>query len=205
MPLSNYTELRASIADTLNRDDLTNAIPDFIKLAEAQLGRDLRHWRMEDRATSLVDAQYTALPNNFISPIRITIPANPSYTLELVSPFEISKLRMDNSDTTGRPRFYAVVDGAFEVFPTPDADYTVELVYYEAIPDIAINNTNWLLTHYPDAYLYSSLIHSSPYLQDDQRIAVWNTLYLNSVSAINLEGERARTSGSGRRIQIRSY
>jgi len=34
MPLSNYTELRASIADTLNRDDLTNAIPDFITLAE---------------------------------------------------------------------------------------------------------------------------------------------------------------------------
>ena len=44
MPLSNYTELTASIADTLNRDDLTAVIPDFIKLAEAQLNRDLRHW-----------------------------------------------------------------------------------------------------------------------------------------------------------------
>tara|TARA_Y100000361_G_C11116812_1_gene320863 strand:- start:435 stop:1052 length:618 start_codon:yes stop_codon:yes gene_type:complete len=205
MPLSNYTELQASIADTLNRDDLTNAIPDFIKLAEAQLGRDLRHWRMEDRANAVADAQYLALPNNFIAPIRITIPASPSYTLELVSPFQISKLRMENSDNTGRPEYYAVVDGAFELYPTPDADYTVELVYYEAIPDIAVNTTNWLLTNYPDAYLYGTLIHSSPYLQEDQRVAVWNTLYLNSVSAINLEGERARTSGSGRRIQIRSY
>tara|TARA_R100000353_G_scaffold4395_1_gene6492 strand:- start:276 stop:893 length:618 start_codon:yes stop_codon:yes gene_type:complete len=205
MPLSNYTELQASIADTLNRDDLTNAIPDFIKLAEAQLGRDLRHWRMEDRANAVADAQYLALPNNFIAPIRITIPASPSYTLELVSPFQISKLRMENSDNTGRPEYYAVVDGAFELYPTPDADYTVELVYYEAIPDISVNTTNWLLTNYPDAYLYGTLIHSSPYLQEDQRVAVWNTLYLNSVSAINLEGERARTSGSGRRIQIRSY
>jgi len=205
MPLTNYTELQASIADTLNRDDLTSQIPDFIKLAEAQLSRDLRHWRMEDRAVATVDSQYTALPNNFISPVRITITASPSYTLELVGPFEISKLRMENQDTLGRPRFYAVVDGSFEVYPTPDADYVLELVYYEGIPDIATNGTNWLLTHYPDAYLYSSLIHSSPYLQEDQRIAVWNTLYLNSVSAINLEGERARTSGSGRRIQIRSY
>tara|TARA_R110002012_G_scaffold92411_1_gene224451 strand:- start:1060 stop:1677 length:618 start_codon:yes stop_codon:yes gene_type:complete len=205
MPLSNYTELRASIADTLNRDDLTSAIPDFITLAEAQLSRDLRHWRMEDRANATMDQQYTTLPLNFISPIRITIPASPSYTLELVSPFELSKLRMENSATTGRPQFYAVVDGAFEVFPTPDADYTVELVYYESIPDLATNTTNWLLTNYPDAYLYSSLIHSSPFLQEDQRVAVWNTLYLNAVSAINLEGERARTSGSGRRIQIRSY
>ena len=35
MALSNYTELQASIADTLNRDDLTAVIPDFVRLAEA--------------------------------------------------------------------------------------------------------------------------------------------------------------------------
>ncbi len=205
MPLSNYTELRASIADTLNRDDLTNVIPDFITLAEAQLNRDLRHWQMEDRVIATANQQYLSLPNNFISPIRIIMTTSPTHTMELVSPFAISKLRMDNSDALGRPEFYAVVDGSFELFPTPDADYVVELVYYENIPDLAANNTNWLLTNYPDAYLYGSLLHSSPYLQEDQRVAVWNTLYLNAVSAINLEGERARTSGSGRRIQIRSY
>ena len=87
MPLTNYTELKASIADTLNRTDLTAVIPDFIRLAEAQLSRDLRHWRMEDRATATVDTQYTALPLDFISPIRITIPASPSHTLQLISPF----------------------------------------------------------------------------------------------------------------------
>ena len=36
MPLSNYTELQASIADTLNRDDLTNQIPDFISLVKKE-------------------------------------------------------------------------------------------------------------------------------------------------------------------------
>lgn len=205
MPLSNYTELTASIADTLNRDDLTAVIPDFIKLAEAQLNRDLRHWQMEDRVIATADQQYLSLPNNFISPIRITMTASPTHTLELISPFDISKMRMQNSDNLGRPEFYAVVDGSFELYPTPDADYVVELVYYENIPDISANTTNWLLTNYPDAYLYGSLLHSSPYLQEDQRVAVWNALYLNAVSAINLEGERARTSGSGRRIQIRSY
>ena len=205
MPLSNYTELTASIADTLNRDDLTAVIPDFIKLAEAQLNRDLRHWQMEDRVIATANQQYLTLPNNFISPIRITMTASPTHTLELISPFDISKMRMQNSDNVGRPEFYAVVDGSFELYPTPDADYVVELVYYENIPDIAANTTNWLLTNYPDAYLYGSLLHSSPYLQEDQRVAVWNALYLNAVSAINLEGERARTSGSGRRIQIRSY
>jgi len=35
MALTTYTELKASIADWLNRSDLTAAIPDFISLAEA--------------------------------------------------------------------------------------------------------------------------------------------------------------------------
>lgn len=205
MALSNYNELKASIADFLNRDDLTAVIPDFIKLAETQMSRDLRHWRQEDRATALVDQQYASLPLNFIEPIRVTIPANESHTLELVSTFEISKLRAEASNKTGRPLNYAVLDQSFELFPTPDADYTVELVYYESIPELGTLTTNWVLTYFPDAYLYGSLMQSSPYLQEDQRVQVWNALYQNAVSAINLEGASAKSSGSGRRIQIRSY
>ena len=42
MALSTYTELKASVADWLNRTDLTSVIPDFIALAEAQIERTLR-------------------------------------------------------------------------------------------------------------------------------------------------------------------
>lgn len=42
MSLSNYTELKTSIANYLNRNDLTNVIPDFITLTEDRLNRDLR-------------------------------------------------------------------------------------------------------------------------------------------------------------------
>tara|TARA_Y100000592_G_scaffold30936_1_gene49300 strand:+ start:466 stop:1083 length:618 start_codon:yes stop_codon:yes gene_type:complete len=205
MALATYNDLKASIADTLNRDDLTNQIPDFIKLGESQLIRDIRHWRMEDRVVATVNSQYTALPTNFIEPIRLTIPAPETHTLELVSPMEVAKLREGANDTTGRPQQYAVVDGAFEVFPKPDADYTVELVYYEEIPDLATNNTNWVLTYFPNSIFYGSLLHSAPFLQEDARVQVWNALYQQAISAINLEGEAARSSGSGRAIKIRSY
>ena len=43
MALNTYTALKTSIADFLNRDDLTSVIPDFIALAEAQINRDVRH------------------------------------------------------------------------------------------------------------------------------------------------------------------
>ena len=56
MSLSNYTGLKASIADFLNRDDLTAVIPDFITLAEAQINRDIRHFKMEARSSGQQDA-----------------------------------------------------------------------------------------------------------------------------------------------------
>lgn len=206
MPLTTYDELKASIADFLNRDDLTAVIPDFILLSEAQMNREVRHYRMEKRATALLDNQYTGLPTDFLQPIRFVITGSDVSTLEQASALEISKLREANNDTTGTPTTYSILDSSIEVFPKPDATYTLELLYYEKID--ALNNsnpTNWLLNNYPDAYLYGALLHSSPYLQEDVRIQTWSALYQKAISDINSESERSKTSASGRRIRIRSY
>jgi len=205
MALSNYTELQASIADTLNRDDLTTVIPDFVRLAEAQLNRVVRHWRMEDRVIATVDSQYTALPTNFLEPIRMLKTSGKLEVLENGGALEISKLREAANDTSGIPRIYVILDQSFEVFPKPDSDITLELTYFEEIPQLSINGTNWLLTYYPDAYLYGSLLHSASYLQEGNRIQEWGALYQSAISAINQDGERAKNGGSGRRIKIRSY
>ena len=205
MALSNYTELQASIADTLNRDDLTAVIPDFVRLAEAQLNRVVRHWRMEDRVIATVDSQYTALPTNFLEPIRMLKTSGKLEVLENGGALEISKLREAANDTSGIPRIYVILDQSFEVFPKPDSDITLELTYFEEIPRLSINGTNWLLTYYPDAYLYGSLLHSASYLQEGNRIQEWGALYQSAISAINQDGERAKNGGSGRRIKIRSY
>ena len=71
MPLTTYDELKASIADFLNRSDLTNAIPDFISLAEKRLNRDIRHWRMENRATASASGRYSVLPTDYVEAIRL--------------------------------------------------------------------------------------------------------------------------------------
>lgn len=205
MALANYDDLKASIADFLNRDDLTAVIPDFITMAEAGLNRQIRHWRMEDRATALLDTQYTALPLNFLEPIRMSLSAGNTHTLELVGVQEITDLRANALNTSGRPRYFAILDQSIEVYPAPDGDYTMELVYYETLPSLETNSTNWLMTNYPDAYLYGSLLHSAPYLQEDVRLQTWSALYQSVVSAINQDAERAKTGGSGRRMKIRSY
>ena len=42
MALDTFAGLKATIADYLNRDDLTSIVPSFISLAEAKFNRKLR-------------------------------------------------------------------------------------------------------------------------------------------------------------------
>ena len=56
MAFSNYTELQTSVADWLDRDDLTARIPDFITLAEARFNRLLRIRSMETEAEQVTVA-----------------------------------------------------------------------------------------------------------------------------------------------------
>ncbi len=65
MALTNYTELQASIADFLNRSDLTSVIPDFITMAEADMNRTLRIKEMSVRTRAPLNSQYLKLPVDF--------------------------------------------------------------------------------------------------------------------------------------------
>jgi len=206
MSISTYDELKTSIADFLNRDDLTSVIPTFITLAETNINRDVRHWRMEKRATANLDTQYTALPLDFLEPIRLTLNTANSDTLESVGNFEISTIRSEIANATGKPKYFSILDGSIEVAPTPDATYTLETLYFAKVPNLNSGNTsNWILTYHPDLLLYGALMHSAPYLSDDNRIPVWASLYASAVNSINEENEKANSGGSGRRMKIRSF
>jgi len=206
MALSNYSELQTSIAEFLNRDDLTAKIPDFIVLAEAQMNAELRHWRMEKRATASLDSQYTAVPVDFIQPVRFSITGSTISSLSQTDSKTITDLRTANNNPSGRPTEYTILDGSIEVYPIPDATYTLELLYYEKLDALnSGNTTNWVLTTYPNAYLYGSLLHSAPYLMEDQRINTWATFYQKAINDINAEAVNSKTAAAGRRIKIRSY
>lgn len=206
MPITTYSELQTVIADFLDRDDQTTRIQTFIDLAEAAMDRQVRHWRMERRSIALADTQYTAFPNDFLEPVRFVLKANPPSAVELIGQGEMMDRRLASADTAGKPRYYAITDGTIELFPTPDTGYDLEMTYYAAIPKLSASTaTNWVLQYHPDAYLYGALIHSAPFLGEDARIQTWAALFQSSIDAINIENERAKTGGSGRRLTIRSY
>lgn len=203
MSIDTYANLQSTISDWLNRDDLTAVIPSFISLAEADISRTLRDYRMEKRSTALVDAQYSALPTDWIETIRVQITGDTS-RLELVSDGALADMRAQRNDAGGKPTHYAHTAGGLELFPTPDAEYTIEIVYFAKVPALSVSaTTNWLLSAAPDVYLYGALTQSAPYLKDDQRAPVWAGLYQNAITSLNTASERSRYSGTGLRLRIR--
>lgn len=205
MAITNYTNLQSTIADYLNRDDLTSVIPVFIQLAEAQMNRDIRHYEMEARSTGVQDAgdEYMQVPSTWLENIRAHVQGGGTTPLDLISRAAMADKRAGQEDTSGRPEYYCMADGQFQLYPTPDAEYTIELLFYEKIPALATNSTNWLLEEHPDVYLYGSLIHSAPYLAEDERATIWTQLYAAAAKRVIDSSEQARMSGSGLTLKVR--
>jgi hypothetical protein len=206
MAITNYTNLQTAIADFLNRDDLTSIIPTFIQMAEAQLNREVRHWKMEARTSGQQSAgdQYMQVPSDWLETIRLHLTGSGTSALTLASRAAIADIRAKNENvSTVLPYYYCHADGQFELYPTPTENTDFELLYYQKIPDLATNSTNWLLTDAPDVYLYGALLHSAPYLAEDARVAVWAQMYSAAVQNVNSASEKARYSGSGMTLKVR--
>ena len=85
MALSTYSELKTSIGLWLNRDDLTDQIPDFINFAEKQMQRQIRHYKMVERSSGEIDSQYSAVPADWLETIRFSITYGDGFALELTT------------------------------------------------------------------------------------------------------------------------
>ena len=193
-----YASLQAAVTEYLARDQdptLIARIPTFIQLAESKFNRQLFVRQMEQRATALVnlassEPEFISLPSDFQSMRRVrlsSVTGKPA--LEFRSGAQIDEYRFETFNVSGRPRYFTVFGDELEIAPTPDAAYTIEMVYRRNIPPLAESDPNWLLTLAPDLYLYGALLESAPYIKEDGRIQTWGlgfTAALNDLNSLGL-------------------
>lgn len=205
MSISTYSDLKTAVSDWLNRDDLAAVVPTFISLAEADISRRLKHWRMEMRSTAPFASRFTALPVDWNSTVSLSLNIDGrDQPIRLASVADIADQRSTSSVGSGRPELYAITGGQIELFPAPAISYSAELVYLASVPALTTAApTNWLLTLSPDLYLYGALVQSAPYLKDDQRAPIWAGLYQSALDGLNASSDEQRYSGTGLRLKNR--
>lgn len=185
MSFSTYSGLKASIADYVNRTDLTSVIPDFITLAEAMMNNGdpsndvepIRVRQMEATATGTPSSGSFTLATDFQEMIRATYVGTVRVPLTYATPNDLDAMFGDVA--SGDPQFYSIIGTSFQLRPTGTS--TVSYTYYQTIPALATTDPNWLLTKAPTVYLYGSLFQYSIYNQDADFGAAMINLYRGAV------------------------
>lgn len=198
--LDTYANLKTAIAAWLwrpNDTDLTAQVPDFIALAEAEMNRRIKTRRKTIRAEATISAEFIDLPSDYDSPISFVIEStDPVTRLTYIDPDKATELKSTTYTSAGVPVYYSIVGDEFEIIPAPDGSYTGELTYRQKITALSDSNTtNWVLTGHPDLYLYGALKHAAPWLQDDERIAVWGTFFEAAIQSLEREDSLANYGG----------
>jgi len=162
MAISNYGELKSELSAYLFHQRLANRYDNCTQLFETSVNSRLRVLPMEAMVLLTTTSGDVALPTDYITwrTVRptvatITAPSSlpPYKELEYVHPAYLPPVGR------GFDRLFTIEGNTFKVRPVDDRADAYELHYYGKVPTVVGANatTNWLLTEYPNAYLFGVL------------------------------------------------
>jgi len=201
MAISTYDELKDAVANWLDRDDLTDRIPEFIVLAEARMNRVLRLRMMESKYTASTAASQRnyALPTGYIQMRNFQLDTTPITAMQYVSP-EIYD-RLWGGSNSGTPQFYTIIANELQLGPIPASVMTIQMLFYKRITALSSSNTTeQMLTENPDMYLYGALLEAEPFIMNDERVALWSQGFNQGVVDLQEQDNKDRHSGSALRV-----
>ena len=205
MALSNYSNLKTSIANWLNRSDLTSEIADdFIVLAEADFNSKLRIRKMITQSTFTIDSETESLPTGFLQ-VRdmFILSGGTKNALRYVAPGQMDQ--MIGTSVSGKPSAYTILGDSFRFAKKPDASYSGVINYYKKFDTLSDTNTsNYILTDHPAIYLYGSLFHAANFLggYNPQQVQSWQQMYATAMERLEQNDREDQFSGSP--LQVRS-
>jgi hypothetical protein len=196
-----YAGLQASIAAWINRTDLTAVIPDFITLAEAKIGRDLRLRKQIVSSTLLTVASTRGvnLPSDWLQFENVSIDGNPERQLNYCTVEQLD-YQYPNGDPAGKPSLFTIEGDQILFGPMPDTVYTVNIFYYQKFTALSAG-ANWLFTNHPNIYLNLAMSYACHFIKDAKRTAEYLDLYERDKDALQLQDDTAQHSGSSLRVR----
>jgi hypothetical protein len=185
-----YASLNTAVAAWMHRTGDTAfaaIVPDAIGLVEGLISAKLKSRSMETRASlsTVAGTAYVALPTDLVEARRLIITStDPQAVLKYVTPDEMT--RLSPYSTTGQPSLWTVIGANLQLGVIPDGVYTLELSYLQKIPALtASNTTNWLLTAFPNVYLFGTLAQMCIFTEYDEGAKKYVELFNAGIDAIN--------------------
>lgn len=188
-----YDSLVTDIQQYLERTDAATLtqIPRFIMLCEQTLAADLKFLGNLNVATSAMTIGNPVLdkPVRWHKTVSMNVTSGGVRTPIYLRKYEYLREYWPISTNTDLPLYYCDYDYThWLVAPTPAANYTFEILYYERVQPLdSTNQTNWFTIYAPQALLYGSLLQAMPFLKNDERLPLWQAQYQQIVSTLKAE------------------
>lgn len=193
MALASYDDLVKSVLKWSHRNDIETLIPDFIVLAEYEMFNNAETQLMiretETVSTASADSRYLALPPNFEKARSVQLETSNGYCDVIFQAPD----QMNRMVTTGQPRFFTVVGTELEFDRVPDSAYTIQIQYYKKPDPITeLNQTNSVLTGYPNIYLYGVLHQVFLWSEDTNETIKYAGKFQDAIKGANKADKKAR-------------
>ena len=188
-----YDSLTSTVLQYLERQDaaVVNAIPTFITLCEfeiAQIIKTLGQMEVVD-STMLIGNPVIPKPARWRKTTSMTLSVSGQKQPMLVRKLEYLNNYAQDVTATGVPLYYADYDyDHWLVAPTPNQAYAFEALCYTRLEPLSSSNqTNWLTQNAPNAMLFGTLKQTAPFLKNDARLALWKSMFDESLAALKTE------------------
>ena len=168
MALSTAADLKTSVQDWLDRSDYTAVADDMIVLAEAHFNLELRSRQMVTTADLTPTAGVCTLPTDFLGPLKVVAKTSPRCQLDFVDISGVDSAY--DSSIAGRAESYTISGNSLITYP--QSTYDIELTYWQEIPPLAVNSSNWLLAKYPNIYLETCMMEAHRYFRNSDELAI---------------------------------
>ena len=181
--------------NTLASDPIVfEQIPRLINLAERRIARELKVEGFINVVTGTLSAGQSVYPkpDRWRDTVSINIGTGTTGNDRKIlfsRVYEYLRSYWPNALETDTPIFYSDYDYSHWLLaPTPDAAYPFEILYYELPPllDESVQ-TNWITEYAPQLMLYGTLVEATPFLKNDERIPVWQSMYDRAAAMLNGE------------------
>lgn len=171
---ANFAALSLSIGRWLNRTDLAEVIPDFVRMAESEFARDPR----------IRSSFQTVVVDGYTPDGEISLP----YDL-----LELQELRVAGAVHNPLPHadwrnrvtgaYFTRIGNVVHITGKPAAVY--RLTYLQKLPQLAFpSDSNWLLREHYDVYLWKCCEQGSVWMRDVEATQGYNQKYEMAVQSL---------------------
>ena len=193
MSITTYTELKAAIADWLNRDDLSDErIADFIQMAENRIFHVLRIPPMEKYANITTDLDgKVAIPGDFLEAKDVIFN---NKALDRISTTEF----YSRAAAQGVPTSFTRETTYLRLWPLPGAVSGMKLIYFAQPTRLSnANATNSVFAMTPELYLYAALVAAGTFIGAPvEKLQLWSESFNDTMTRLMDNKRQEEVSGA---------